>query len=444
MTTDPDQRLSDALDDLGATAPSLMPPVSRIEARVRRRRAAQKVGGGLASLALIGAVFAVAIRGGGGDGTTNEVASEVETAEILPSETEITAPATESFEAKATTAGSGPVSGETDTDEPVDIGDAAVQERPRLDESEGAEDTDEVATTSDPPEGEADEPTTTAAPATTEATIPTTTAAPATTEATIPTTTAAPATTEATIPTTTTALAPPSDTVPPSSAVVPSEAATLSGAGPDTSFERLNPTSTTVAPSDEDASLDSGLGQSPRVAESRTPFEPPEPGIDGSGESPADETPGSTSTPAATTTTTATGAGSETTNGAVTLSGLVIRRSGNCMPTIDDGDGGDGGNRPNPCLETPVTARIFVFEAVSLSEDLDGDGLPSGQQPVEATSSDSSGRYSVSIPPGRYSVFVADPDGEAPACNLSDSSVACPVSITGNTVYDPVIDAAVY
>ena len=416
MTTDPDQRLSDALDDLGATAPSLMPPVSRIEARVRRRRAAQKVGGGLASLALIGAVFAVAIRGGGGDGTTNEVASEVETAEILPSETEITAPATESFEAKATTAGSGPVSGETDTDEPVDIGDAAVQERPRLDESEGAEDTDEVATTSDPPEGEADEPTTTAAPATTEATIPTTT----------------------------TALAPPSDTVPPSSAVVPSEAATLSGAGPDTSFERLNPTSTTVAPSDEDASLDSGLGQSPRVAESRTPFEPPEPGIDGSGESPADETPGSTSTPAATTTTTATGAGSETTNGAVTLSGLVIRRSGNCMPTIDDGDGGDGGNRPNPCLETPVTARIFVFEAVSLSEDLDGDGLPSGQQPVEATSSDSSGRYSVSIPPGRYSVFVADPDGEAPACNLSDSSVACPVSITGNTVYDPVIDAAVY
>lgn len=99
--------------------------------------------------------------------------------------------------------------------------------------------------------------------------------------------------------------------------------------------------------------------------------------------------------------------------------GKISMHTGNCMPTTAGGD--------NSCEMSKVETTVFVREPVS-REAMDEQYLAADSTLIKETRSDEDGWYEVELPPGTYSVFVADEGREY--CNRSDGQGRmCPVTV---------------
>ncbi len=80
-----------------------------------------------------------------------------------------------------------------------------------------------------------------------------------------------------------------------------------------------------------------------------------------------------------------------------TLSGTVTLREGDCFPPTS----------PDTCHVSTPSRTVYLFPIQRVTGD---DIIPStiDVAPVARTQSDDHGRYSMSAPPGRWSVFVED------------------------------------
>ncbi len=443
--------LTDALSSVGDAAPSLLPPASFIERRVRRRRTVRGVAGGAASFLLVAGIFAVANGGGDGDGG-NEVAGEVTTAEeeIIPSETASTAVGANIDNTDVDDASADPdnslgerVAESGAASEEPEIGEAITADRTK---SSDEPDNDPSAITTpltDPAAGDAELPSDSID---TDLTTTFTTAAPETT------------TTAAAVPSTTTSAAPATTTTVARSSEV-ALGATPAPEVPVPNVSRTNDAApvTTVAPAAEGTAaplLPRIPTQTiPRDVDNRLPFDAPAPGSDGGDEAPTDQIPATPARPPTPTTAEPAPVRTPVTGPSTTepptdddgsdeetasLRGQVTRRSGNCMPVID-------GPR-NSCLEAPAAGvEVLIFASTARTAARTARGVPAGANPVASITTDANGRFQAVLPIGTYSIFVPDPQGEALACNLSDNGAACPVDVTASgSVYNPVIDAAVY
>ncbi len=112
------------------------------------------------------------------------------------------------------------------------------------------------------------------------------------------------------------------------------------------------------------------------------------------------------------------------------ICGTVLEKRGNHMPSPDD---------PRPAGEgQPVVRDVLIFPLLNASQvDMGENGFINSVRqvkPVKTVKSDSTGKFCVDLPAGRYSVVVQEPKGLY--ANLSDTqNNIFPVTVrTGQTV----------
>ena len=97
------------------------------------------------------------------------------------------------------------------------------------------------------------------------------------------------------------------------------------------------------------------------------------------------------------------------------ICGTVVEKRGNYMPSPDS-------PRPNPG-GTPVVRKVLIFPLLNTSQvDAGDNGFINSvrdAKPVKTVKSGKDGKFCVSLPVGRYSVVVQEPNGLY--ANLSDS-----------------------
>jgi hypothetical protein len=85
------------------------------------------------------------------------------------------------------------------------------------------------------------------------------------------------------------------------------------------------------------------------------------------------------------------------------INGRVLLREGNQMPAP--------GEKPAP--PRPVKRTILIYELTNQAQAVSENGVFTSVKTnlVKQTRSKKNGRFRVTLPPGRYTVFVREPDG---------------------------------
>jgi hypothetical protein len=101
----------------------------------------------------------------------------------------------------------------------------------------------------------------------------------------------------------------------------------------------------------------------------------------------------------------------------LTLTGRVTKTTGNCMPVI---------GASSSCKTTPLSTEVAVFPMLNISRNFQRSEL-NDSKIIQKTSSDASGRYSIELPPGSYSIFIND--GEKTCAGSDGYGFACKVTL---------------
>lgn len=91
------------------------------------------------------------------------------------------------------------------------------------------------------------------------------------------------------------------------------------------------------------------------------------------------------------------------------ITGHVTWQEGNLMPTISD-SGTESKNDPNG---KPVKRTIRIYPLIKISDMSVEDGLIKNlaAKPITEIETDESGKYSLQLSPGRYSIFTVEEGG---------------------------------
>ncbi|MEQ8239707.1 MAG: hypothetical protein RIA69_10870 [Cyclobacteriaceae bacterium] len=123
------------------------------------------------------------------------------------------------------------------------------------------------------------------------------------------------------------------------------------------------------------------------------------------------------------------------------LTGTIKEKKGNCMPMLDP-----DGNATSSCKEVAIQDTLVIHELTSwdqlIGEDSYYDSIKSKR--IATVISDQEGFYEVKLSEGQYSIFIVE--NKKYYANRGTSDGVNPVKIQADsvTVFDPVLDKAVY
>jgi hypothetical protein len=124
------------------------------------------------------------------------------------------------------------------------------------------------------------------------------------------------------------------------------------------------------------------------------------------------------------------------------ITGQVTWLEGNQMPMVTEDGKPDVKSTPKP-----IKRSVRVYPLVKIQELKMEDGLfaPIAEKPLKEVETDENGRYSISLSPGRYSVFIVEAGGLFANSFDSEGNVQ-PVTVKSGewTIVDVVVNYAAF